>query len=318
MKKKSLLYHLNYYYWFKYQKSKLDSRSRIIETSKGPIEYYIHGDSGPAVIGIHGTPGSIFQCEYLFYGLKNAGFRLISWGRPGYLKTPLNGNLSYKDQADLMAALLDSLKIKSAGIISYSCGGTIAIEFATRHPGRTDAVILDAPAAFKISWDPCTFIKKILAMIIFNNFGSWMTALLSSVFPYGNILYLINRMSDESLIKDMKTSYLIYKDKKLRYLILEYLIDGFAPYSMIKKGCDNDRIQCLNIDKFDFKKMKQPTLILHGTKDGEIPLNHSQYIKSKLSNVELFIIENANHLVLLTHKKLVINKKKQFLKEHLF
>jgi pimeloyl-ACP methyl ester carboxylesterase len=317
LKKKSLLYNLNYFYWLKYQKLKIADRSKVIETSKGPIEYYIHGKNGPAIIGIHGTPGSIFQCEYLFHGLKERGFRLISWGRPGYFKTPLNNNLSYEDQADLMAALLDSLNIKSAGIMSYSCGGPIAIEFATRHPDRTDAVILDAPAAFKISWKPTTFIGKLSAKLIFSNFGSWLTSLTYSIFPYYNILYLINRMSDESLIKDMKTTYKIYKDKELKHLILEYLIDGFAPYSMIKKGCINDNEQCLNIDKFDFKNMKQPTLLLHGTSDGEIPLNHSEYIKSKLLNAELFIIENANHLTLLKHKELIINKKLEFFKKHL-
>ncbi|MCP4177277.1 MAG: alpha/beta hydrolase [bacterium] len=317
LKKKSLLCNLNYFYWLKHQKSKLAGRSKVIETSKGPVEYYIYGKNGPAVIGIHGTPGSIFQCEYIFHGLKDTGFRLISWGRPGYLKTPLNGNLTYKDQADLMAALLDSLNIKSAGVIGYSCGCPIAIEFAAKHPDKADAVILDSPAAFKISWNPSNFLGKLSAKIIFSNFGSWVTSLISIIFPYYNILYVIDRMSDESLIQNLKTSYETYKDKQLRYLILEYLVDEFAPYNMVKEGCINDKIQCNNIGEFEFKNIKSPTLILHGSKDGEIPLSHSQYIKNKLPHAELLIIKDASHLLLLKDQELVIKNKLEFLKKHL-
>ncbi len=47
----------------------LESGSQLVETSRGPIEYQIFGDSGPYLLYAHGRPGGYDQ------GFSYPGFR---------------------------------------------------------------------------------------------------------------------------------------------------------------------------------------------------------------------------------------------------
>ena len=120
----------------------------IHQTAAGPIEVAV-GGSGPAVLLIHGTPGSWRQCMPLAEDLA-ATHTVILPSRPGYGKTPVRSGRSIAGQADLYASLLDALGFDRAAIAGVSGGGPSTAAFAQRHPSRTTAVVLICAAAVDI------------------------------------------------------------------------------------------------------------------------------------------------------------------------
>jgi len=124
--------------------SVLESGSNLISTSAGEVEYAIWGDSGPYVIVFHGGQGGYDQIRAFSPGIIGKGYRIITWSRPGYLRTPLPLVSTPDDQADMAAALLDALGIDRVAAIGGSAGGPPLFSFALRHPNRLWALIAES------------------------------------------------------------------------------------------------------------------------------------------------------------------------------
>jgi pimeloyl-ACP methyl ester carboxylesterase len=114
---------------------------QVINTACGPIEYGTFGEGSPVLV-VHGIYGGYDQGLVLARGKLGEEFRCIAPSRFGYLGTPLPVGASPAQQADAYGCLLDALGIEKAAIIGTSAGGTSAIQFALRHPGRCSALVL--------------------------------------------------------------------------------------------------------------------------------------------------------------------------------
>jgi 2-hydroxy-6-oxonona-2,4-dienedioate hydrolase len=121
--------------------------STLVETAAGPIEYAEHG-SGYPLLSIHGAGGGYDQGLANVSDLVGDGFRVIAPSRFGYLRTPIPADTSAAAQADAHAALLEHLKVDKAVVVGVSAGGSSALEFALRYPGKVAALILIVPAAY--------------------------------------------------------------------------------------------------------------------------------------------------------------------------
>jgi pimeloyl-ACP methyl ester carboxylesterase len=136
-----------YLLWLPGHERALLAGSQIATTSRGEVEYAATGQEVP-VLKIHGSPGGY---DHSIAGARArpddiVGFRIIAPSRPGYLRTPLSSGRTPAEQADLYAALLDTLKIDRVIVSGVSGGGPSALQFAIRHPDRTIGLILIAPA----------------------------------------------------------------------------------------------------------------------------------------------------------------------------
>jgi len=106
--------------------------SKTVKTTCGIVEYMEFG-IGPVVVALHGAMGGYDQSLILAQTIGGAGYRYIAVTRPGYLGTPIDSGISPEQQGDLIAALLDEIGIKKAGIIAVSGGGPSAVQFGIRH-----------------------------------------------------------------------------------------------------------------------------------------------------------------------------------------
>jgi len=97
--------------------------TRLVETAKGPVELTEASDGEP-VLYFHGTGITGEVMVPVESPLLDDGFRLIVPNRPGYGKTPLAPHESAQACGDLMAALLDELKIERCTVMGSSGGGT--------------------------------------------------------------------------------------------------------------------------------------------------------------------------------------------------
>ena len=106
------------------------------------LYYEIHGSGFPLVL-LHGggstiksNYGSILnqlaaQCQVIAVELQAHGHT-----------SDINRPLSFEQDADDVAALLNYLKIPKANVMGFSNGGTTAIQFAIRHPQLLNKIII--------------------------------------------------------------------------------------------------------------------------------------------------------------------------------
>lgn len=272
----------------------LNANSQILSTEKGVIEYAIFGH-GPVVVGMHGAPGGYDQVICLGENLAKKGFELIGWSRPGYLRTPLSVGKTMQEQADALAILLDHLLIDKVSILAISAGGPSALEFAARYPDRISALIMEA--AITKSYSPkalqenLTFLKLLLS-----DFGLWIFHWMFHLKPkqaLKKFLSYESQLSDEELDQLVKQAL---KDPKKTEFISK-LMQSFSPMSRRKDGFWNDLEQLKNLEKLPFEKIRCPTLIIHGTADKDVPIDHAQLLSQNLPQAEFYPIEKGTHLL---------------------
>lgn len=115
--------------------------AKIITTAAGAVEFETHGHGTPVIV-IHGSPGGIDAARAMSRFLPRDRFQTICVSRPGYLGTPLDTNdPSIDHESDLLAALLDRISVRCAGVLAWSGGGPAAYRFTVRHPNRVSAIV---------------------------------------------------------------------------------------------------------------------------------------------------------------------------------
>jgi pimeloyl-ACP methyl ester carboxylesterase len=122
---------------------------RFADLPVGRIAYVERG-TGDAALFMHGYPLNGFQW-------RGALERLSPYRRCiaadfmglGYSEIPPGQGLAPEAQADMLAALLDHLSIRTVDVIGNDSGGAIAQVFVARHPARVRTLLLtncDVPA----------------------------------------------------------------------------------------------------------------------------------------------------------------------------
>lgn len=103
---------------------------------------YTDEGSGPAIVLIHGLPGSARDFRYLAPQLP--GFRLIRVDLPGFGGTSRRGKRAWsvRDRARLVRDLLDALELPIVAAVAHSMGGPIAVALADLAPERVTALAL--------------------------------------------------------------------------------------------------------------------------------------------------------------------------------
>lgn len=129
-------------------RSRALSRSSMVRTPAGPIEYATLGDvGGTPILALHGTAGGWDQGIAAASEITRFGYRVIAPSRFGYLRTPWRSDMTPALEADAWATLLDSLGIDRVAVFSWSAGATPALQFALRHPDRVSKLVFFVPGS---------------------------------------------------------------------------------------------------------------------------------------------------------------------------
>ena len=116
-------------------------RSRVVHTTRGPVDVLEAGEGQP-VLYFHGTGAGSDIVPVMEHALVAEGFHLIIPNRPGYYGTPLSCGRSPQAHADLGAEVLDRIDIERVAVVGTSGGGLAAPTFAAQHAARTVALVL--------------------------------------------------------------------------------------------------------------------------------------------------------------------------------
>ncbi len=262
-------------------RARLASRSQIIQTALGPVEY-VDAGKGPVVVHAHGMlDGSDHWkwCDFLI----QAGYRVIVPSRPGYLRTPLSSGRTPAEQAKLLASLLDALGIDQVALYAYSQGGSSSLEFAWTYPQRCSGLIL-----FSAITRPQPELSKVL--------------------PYMRIL-----MSQDFLLwtlKPVMLSWIMMQARKaLQEAVLQdknqlagfkEIFNSFFQASLRGPGLINDFSNTISWPGLSLEQFTVPALIIHGGKDVFVTVEDSCIAAQEIPGARFLLLEDAGHEALVT------------------
>lgn len=276
------------------QIQQLEQGSRVVQTACGPVEVAIVGE-GPPVLVIHGGAGGYDQGLLETRVFEN--FKFIAVSRPGYLRTPIETGRTPTEQADALAALLDTLGIKRAAVIGTSMGGLVAIHFALQYPERCWGLVLvsalNAPLPVRL-----TSLRPLIPLGE-SDFIPWL--LLKP-----ELLFLVRPNLRQQTAKDPQ-----------KVEILEKLIQTAYPVSLRTAGMLNDAEQIDGLETIPLAQISAPTLVIHGTADNVVPFDHGVRSAEEIPDAKLLPIAGGTHYAILTHLEKTRPAILAFLNQHM-
>lgn len=274
------------------RRAELRAGSTLVPTRAGLVEY---GEAGPpdgrAVLLFSGGGGGYEQI-HLLDPLADLGCRVIGWSRPGYLRTPLGVRRTFAAQADAAEALLDALGVGPVTAYGISGGGPVAIEFARRHPGRAAALVLES--AVTRHYDPA--ISPVVRKVYLSPFGTWLTAQVVTHLPRAAMTDFVRHESTlDRRARRATVDWILADAQRLAYA--KRVMAALTPFEDRAAGLDNDLRQWAGLDDSATAGVTCPTLILHGTHDGDVDPAHARHAAATIPHATLHLVDGGWHLL---------------------
>ncbi len=230
------------------------------------IRIYREGE-GPLVVYLHSGFGELGALPFLKKLVEN-GFSVLAPEMPGFGSSDACRDWhKIEDAVFFYRLLFDFLDLGGPAVIGQSLGGWLAAELAVWFPDRVSSLVLIDSVGLYVEGAPVSEL-----------FGTDPVKLMPLVFPNGgNILEHVlpalegNTDSDSVILhffRAMETTAAI----------------GWSPYMHDPKLIGR------------LSKITAPTLILHGKKDGIVPIAHARAFRDGIPNARLEILEGLGHL----------------------
>ncbi|MEM7018629.1 MAG: alpha/beta hydrolase [Pseudomonadota bacterium] len=298
--------------WRAKRLAQLSTGSEVAETSRGLIEF-VQSGSPPFVMQLHGTPGGYDQSILLGEPFLDAGMGSISVSRPGYLRTPIDVGRTPAEQADALAALLDTLQIERVAVQGVSGGGPSAIQFAVRHPERITVLFLTCAVS-----GAYPVVIPAWSNLLMTPFGMRMGEWMLSKFPRATVKQVIGEESTYSAEQVKQATDRVMSDSRLMDF-LKGMTQSSTPWEDRRQGFDNDieAIRAIEKEPLPLEAVQCPTLIVHGTADDDVPYSVAVQAHSRMKEAELYTVENACHLLWIDPGIEAMNQRQvEFLRAH--
>lgn len=275
----------------------MTSSSKIITTALGPVEVAVQGTGIPVLI-VHGSPGGVDAARMMGRFLPTDHFTTIAMSRPGYLQTPLGKtDTSIDHEADLLAAVLDTLGIDRAAVFAWSGGGPSAYRLAVLHPHRVSSLI--QVAAISSRWVAPKYPASD-AFLFGTTLGNWTVRLLARLAPkqlVGGALAGEGSLRGQDL-ETLTTG--VMADPAQREAILD-VAKTMSWNGPRRVGWDNDVANYGAIDTLELDRIQVPVLLIHGSADTDALPEYSHTAHEALPNSTLVMMDNGTHLAFYAH-----------------
>jgi pimeloyl-ACP methyl ester carboxylesterase len=279
----------SYQQWKRSELARSWAESRLVTTAQGVLEYALEGE-GSAILVSHGSPGGYDHGLNMAHWIDHPGFTFIAPSRPGYLRTPLSSGVSPEAQADLFAALLDTLHIEQAVVLAISGGGPAALQFALRHPTRCRGLLLF-----------CIVAQRYVEQEVY--------ARLSPGARLGKGITNRLLLSDPFIYFAQSLANVLPESLELRSLL-----SSSSLAFLRKDGYANDMRQFAALAPYPLENINAPTFIAQGTADTEVPFANAQLLAQNIRGSRLIPVAGADHLFFLTHREQVLPAAQEFLR----
>jgi pimeloyl-ACP methyl ester carboxylesterase len=253
-----------------------------IKTRLGEVECSIIGKGVP-VFFLHGGHSNCHE-RLAHKGLDPQKCLLITPSRPGYGNTPLGGNKTPQQAADLMAELLNALALEQVIVYGISAGGPTAIALASNHPHKVGKLIL-ASAVSKKWLDPKDKTYRIARRIFHPKVER---------FTWGMVRFFSARMP-RLIASNFFAEFSSRPKPSLRNADVSELLETLKAYRS-GEGFLND-IDHIITDGL-VGKIECPTLIVHSKNDHSVSLDHPHHAHQMIADSTLELVDNEwGHLL---------------------
>ncbi len=208
-----------------------------------------------AVLLLHGQPGAARDWDRVVEAIGERA-RAIAIDRPGWDGVSAPCGLACNAQAALSA--LDRAGARSASVVGYSLGGTVAAWLAARHPERVSRLVLLAPAA---NQDSLVALDHVLAAPLLGELASAAALAVAAV------------------------------ALRARPLLTPYAWGSFVTEQRML-------IRELPVLESMLGLIAAPTTIVIGTADWIVPPRSARALARQIRDAQLIEIERASHLLL--------------------
>ena len=252
----------------------------------GDVVVFIHGGFPSLDMHLRANSNGVWGWEMDF----TSEFRYVMYDRRGcWLSARPECGYDLENQARDLAELLDHLDIERAHVIGSSAGGPIAILFAACNPERVKTLVLAGTAAHL--WpddDPITLIVK-NQLEILNKQGdisAWKNR------PDGvelslDVLWERDEMEERGTLAE-------YEERVKKLVAKSSSLERAAWYGTQLRSIDAYLDRDLSVE---CGRIKAPTLVVHGARDREVPLEWGKKLAAKISGAEFRAYPEEPHSV---------------------
>lgn len=235
--------------------------------------HYERTGAGEPLLLIQGMSGTHVSWGEAFRGPLEREFEVVAFDNRGIgLSAPIDGPFTVAEMAADTAGLLDQLGIERAHVVGISMGGMIAQELALAHPERLRSLTLG-----------CTYCG-----------GPG-----SELMPQENAQKLLAGMASGDRDKAIRASYEVNLSPGFRADESHYAA-FHEMATRVPAAKQTIELQVQAVFGHDASnrigEISVPTLIIHDTLDGVLPVGNGHLISSLMPRARLEILEGVGHM----------------------
>jgi pimeloyl-ACP methyl ester carboxylesterase len=254
-------------------------------------------ESGPAVVAIHGTPGSGLIWRGLAEDAQARGIRLLAYDRPGYGGSDPHPGRTVADAAGDVAAIADALGIDRFAVEGGSGGGPHTLACAALLPDR----VVAAASLAGVAPYPAEGLDWLDGMGQ-DNLDEFAATLAGRETLERYLREQADAMlaAEPNAIADTLRSLLSPPDAAvLTGEFAEYLAESTrrAIGERLEGWIDDDFV-FMNPWGFEFGEIRVPVQLLHGAQDRFVPMAHGEWLAERIPGVDAHLSEEDGHLTI--------------------
>jgi pimeloyl-ACP methyl ester carboxylesterase len=253
--------------------------SQFAEVDGVAVHYQEAGESSaPPLLLIHGFASSNLVWSKVLLQLAEAGFRVIAPDLLGYGYSGKPRHLDYTiaSQAKMVVGLLTQLGIPRVCLVGSSYGGAVAATIALDHPELVEKLVLVGAVTN----------NRPTRYMLMRLFGSPIIGDILSPLVVGSRRLLRMRMKR---VYDRHAWELDERRVQARHLPLR---TRGTHRAIIRT------VRCWDAERISREAhlLVQPTLIVWGDNDREVPLADGERLQQEIPNSRLFVFRECGHL----------------------
>ena len=253
---------------------------------EGDVIVFIHGGFPSLDMHLRADSSGGWGWELDF----TSEFRFVMSDRRGcWLSARPESGYDLENQARDLAELLDHLDIESVHVIGSSAGGPIAVLFASMYPERVNTLVLAGTAAHL--WpddDPITrIVKEQLEFLCKQGAGAAWKNRPEGVELSLDVLWERDEMEERGTLAE-------YEERVKKLVAKSSFLERVAWYGTQLKSIDAYLDRDLTVE---CGRISAPTLVVHGARDREVPMEWGKKLAAKISGAEFRAYPEEPHSV---------------------